>query len=910
MKKCLYLFLCALSVLAFTIQLNAQNVTITPSTQEICNGAVSTEVEFFTYIPGTTYEWTNSDPSIGLASSGTGNIASFRAVNNTHAIVTASITLTPSTYGCHCMDQHFTITVLPTPSVMPLNQSICNGATSTNIAFSGPVAGTTYTWVNNNTSIGLASGGAPNITDFVATNNTNKPVHAIIRVIPTANGCVGATKSFTVTVNPTPTVNATTNKLMCSSELCPAVYFSGSVSGTTFSWTNSDSSIGLGGSGTGNINSFTAINSTGTIVTSTVSVTPFAIGCSNTPVDFEILIKPSPEVTSIVPGSQVLCNGSATDPVNFVGSVSGNTFSWTNSCTTMGLAASGMGNIPSFNCINNTSAAITATFSVTASYDGCVGMPGVFSMTVNPTPVLNSPLTAATCSEAAFSCINSSSTAGAAFSWSRAVVPGISNPAAIGTGNIDEALTNTTDFPIAVSYLDTLIASGCINTQTVTVTVNPTPWLSNAVSTAAICNRTPFSYEPTCGVTGATFNWHRPIVPGIKQPAGNGIGNPNEMLDNSTNSDVAVTYVYTITANACSNTQNVTVGIHPTPLLLSHLEDTICSGDVFSYLPSSSTDGTTFTWRRLQSGDITPATASGTGSINEVLSNGLQVPIHVAYVYTLTANGCVYSQNVGLWVDAAPAVPSISVTPFSSYLCANTLNQIFGAATPPPPGMRYVWKATNATVLDSSSDKQYIIVNFPLPGTALITLMVSEDGTSCKSNDAFAVHVGDQAADDPLEVIYFKQSLIVLKNDVDGYQWGYDDLTTLAPVTLPGEINQNYFNPSLDIANKHYWVITSHSGCGQKSYYNPPAEGALRPAAKQVEIYPNPANDNVNVVVKNSVQGDIMQVEVINMLGQKVYAAPFGNKAQIDISGFIQGCYLVNCYRNGIKIDATRFVKN
>jgi hypothetical protein len=40
-------------------------------------------------------------------------------------------------------------------------------------------------------------------------------------------------------------------------------------------------------------------------------------------------------------------------------------------------------------------------------------------------------------------------------------------------GNINETLTNTTSAPVNVTYVYTLTANGCVNTQNVVVTVNP-----------------------------------------------------------------------------------------------------------------------------------------------------------------------------------------------------------------------------------------------------------------------------------------------------------------------------------------------------------------------------------------------------------------------------------------------------
>ncbi len=54
-----------------------------PSDQTVCNGSASAAVTFTTNRTGgvTTYSWTNSNTSIGLGASGSGNLPSFTAIN-------------------------------------------------------------------------------------------------------------------------------------------------------------------------------------------------------------------------------------------------------------------------------------------------------------------------------------------------------------------------------------------------------------------------------------------------------------------------------------------------------------------------------------------------------------------------------------------------------------------------------------------------------------------------------------------------------------------------------------------------------------------------------------------------------------------------------------------------------------
>jgi hypothetical protein len=94
-------------------------------------------------------------------------------------------------------------------------------------------------------------------------------------------------------------------------------------------------------------------------------------------------------------------------------------------------------------------------------------------LTVTTTPVLTSSLTATIKSGEPLNYIPTSSESGTVFTWSRAVVNGISNPAATGSGNINETLINTTNSPVNVIYEYTLALNGCSNKENVVITINP-----------------------------------------------------------------------------------------------------------------------------------------------------------------------------------------------------------------------------------------------------------------------------------------------------------------------------------------------------------------------------------------------------------------------------------------------------
>ncbi|RYY65070.1 MAG: DUF2341 domain-containing protein, partial [Chitinophagaceae bacterium] len=220
------------------------------------------------------YSWSNSNPSIGLAASGTGDLPSFTTVNGGTAADTALITVTPAPGPCAGDVRSFAIIVKPLPVFNPagFSSTVCGGQ---GIAFpisnGGNTAGATYSWTNSNPAIGLAASGSSDIASFAT---ANVDAAASISVTPSAGGCSGTPASFTLVVKPTPVVNAIANVVACAGTGTGGITVSGTPAAATFNWTNDNPAIGLPASGSGNIPGFVATNSTNAPITATVTVTP------------------------------------------------------------------------------------------------------------------------------------------------------------------------------------------------------------------------------------------------------------------------------------------------------------------------------------------------------------------------------------------------------------------------------------------------------------------------------------------------------------------------------------------------------------------------------------------------------------------------------------------------------------
>ena len=283
----------------------------------------------------------------------------------------------------------------------PASEVVCNGDNTTAVNFTTINTGgvTTYTWTNDNITIGLAASGNGDIPSFTAINNGTAPEIATIVVTPHfSNGgkmCDGPTKTFTITVNPTGEVDQPASEVVCNGDNTTAVNFTTINTGgvTTYTWTNDNITIGLAASGNGDIPSFTAINNGTAPEIATIVVTPhFSNGgktCDGPTKTFTITVNPTGEVDQ--PASEVVCNGDNTTAVNFTTINTGGvtTYTWTNDNITIGLAASGNGDIPSFTAINNGTAPEVATIVVTPHFSNggkmCDGPTKTFTITVNPT---------------------------------------------------------------------------------------------------------------------------------------------------------------------------------------------------------------------------------------------------------------------------------------------------------------------------------------------------------------------------------------------------------------------------------------------------------------------------------------------------------------------------------------------
>ncbi|MBL7798812.1 MAG: hypothetical protein JNJ90_20105 [Saprospiraceae bacterium] len=341
-----------------------------PSFLTVCSGD---EVVFeWQGPPDQHYTW-SAQPNgmaIGAPQQGSGDLI-FIAQNPTNMTIWGSGHITPALGGCTGVGLAWGIYVNPKPSMnQPDNITVCGGS-PVSVTFSSATPTTTFSWTNDNPAIGLPPSGTGNI-NYVSPKVPG-PQTATITVTPQyTNGitCPGDPVTFQITLTGS-SVDDPPDITVCPGTPV-SVAFSGNAA--SYSWANSNTTIGLAASGSGDI----AFNADGSPLQQTAIVTVTPQPCPFVSQNFSITVLPEARVNQ--PDNVTVCGGQPAPVSVFLSGSSGTTFNWTNSNTAIGLPAAGSGNI--IFPVPNVSATQTATITITPVRGACTGEPVTFQITV------------------------------------------------------------------------------------------------------------------------------------------------------------------------------------------------------------------------------------------------------------------------------------------------------------------------------------------------------------------------------------------------------------------------------------------------------------------------------------------------------------------------------------------------
>ena len=311
---------CAGSAVTYSITVNPTPTATAPSNQTYCNGETTSSITLSGTPSGVVFD-ISGGTSIGLANqTNVSAIPPFTATTGN-----ATISIIPKANGCNGTAVTYGISVLPTPdaTISGTTQVCQNDSPLPVVTITNPMAlpvTVTYNINGSGTTVNIAANS--NVTVAQPTTTAGTYNYNLVSVAYQSGTACSNTLSgtATITVNPTPTVNAISNQVLCNNITTPGITLSGPVAGTTFTWTNSNPAIGLAASGSGNIPAFSTTNGTNGPITGTITVTPTANGCPGTPLTFTITINPTP--TASISGSTSVCQNDASPDITFTNPLS------------------------------------------------------------------------------------------------------------------------------------------------------------------------------------------------------------------------------------------------------------------------------------------------------------------------------------------------------------------------------------------------------------------------------------------------------------------------------------------------------------------------------------------------------------------------------------------------------------
>ncbi len=710
---------------------------------------------------GGTYSW-NFGPN---ATPSTSTAFTPPAVNFTTP-GSQQVTLEVNVLGCVNSDTVL-IDVLPTPvpSFTAVPSTGCSplSVTLTNTTTVDP--GDIYAWDlgNGNTS---SAQNPPGQTYIAVANDST---YTIGLVVTNSSGCADSV-SIPVTVHPNPVAGFT----MSADTVCALdnIFFTNTSTGiNTYSWN-------FGDAGTSTTTSPAHSYANAGIYNVTLIATT-AFGCADT-ISAPVMVDSIPTVAFT---SSVECVG---DSTLFTNSTTGSVATW---LWNFGDATSSTAQTP--NHLYATSGTYNVTLTATNNA-GCSDA-ATQTVTVNTTPV--AAFASTTVCEGQSTQFTDQTT-GPTISWN---------------WDFGDATTGTAQNPphtyaTAGTYTATLIAaagSGCSDTITATVVVNPVP--TAAFTSVAVCANDTMFFNSTSLGNPTIFSWDF----GDGNTDNTNDSTPNHTYPNDGSYNVTLTAGY---ATGCANTIVVPVTVYPRTVP-SFTSNVPCLGGPTNFTDATTNTPVNWTW---DFGDGSPAVT--TQNPSHTYANAGTYPVTLV---TSNSFGCTDSILTNVQVYPLPVADFVADTVCEGFASAFADSSLFAVG--------WNWDFGDASAPGSAQNPTH---TYLAQGTYNVTLVVT-NASGCTDTIVQPIVVR------PNPVSYFTASIAchtyaTLYTDSStaaiGWEWDFGDGSPVNTTQSPGYVfaNPGTYNTSL--------VVSNVFGCTDTS-------------AQQITVLPQPQAGFLSTVV-------------------------------------------------------------
>jgi gliding motility-associated-like protein len=352
---------------------------------------------------------------------------------------------------------------------------------------------------------------------------------------------------------------------------------------------------------------------------------------------------------------------------------------------------------------------------------------------------------------------SSSTTPGATFSWS----PG--NTLSDSTINNPVATPSTTT-TYTLTITDT--ASGCVNTQVVTITVNPPPAIDAGPDTV-ICSNSTITLLPT---GGNSYVWDSHSSLSCTNCT-NPIASPTQ---------TTTYYVTGSDAAGCKNRDSVTITLQQPPTVtVSASKPVICTGGNTNL---TATGGATYQWA-----------PSGSLSCSNC-PNPVASPLNTTtYTVTVTdSKGCINTGTITITVtQGSPITVSNAQT-----ICLGDTANLFVSGS-----QSYVWTPASTLINPNSANPR------AMPVTNTVYTVIATDASGCQSIDSVSVTVNVLQPGNfcPDSSICVGGSYQLCATGFSTYQW--KPASSLSCTTCPNPVASPLISTTYTV------VVADNQGC-------------------------------------------------------------------------------------------------
>ena len=393
-------------------------------------------------------------------------------------------------------------------------------------------------------------------------------------------------------------------------------------------------------------------------------------------------------------------------------------FEWTSQPTDLSISDSTVSN-------PTVSPALTTTYILTQTntLSGCVSRDTVMITVVGALP--NAGTDQVICAGTSVILGPENPIAGNNFTWTS------SNPAEVFDFNVPNPLVTPS---ITTTYILTEVftAFGCVNTDTVVVTVNPVP-LAETGPDLFIC------YGDTVTI-GTVYTVPMPINSYLWRSEPFDISISDSTISNPTVSprqSTTYTLEETFLATGCVTTRSVTVTVHEVPLALVTSDAVVCANTAINLGSDLASDTLSYLW----SSEPTGFTSTERNPVVTPSQFALDANNRITFFLEARTQYCMAQNQVTIAVVEAPEVRIANDTVFCT--AADAINLPLGGDS--IPGYTYLWQSNTDTLFTSTEANPIVS---PVV-TTTYTLTVVNTVTGCSAVDSVTISISDLTLDMP-----------------------------------------------------------------------------------------------------------------------------------------------------------------